>query len=145
MKYKFLIACAILSQTINLQAKEGFKLNKDIAQYKGASFENALRVERNISLDEAFAIAESDSDIDYFVYTKGRMMVLEVPSDVKLDENSNYLNLASKRGYKFNNGSVGYGYCRIFRHGDVVFFKNEGKWFGSAPGLADTYLKINKN
>jgi len=125
----------------NNSERKGFILERDTAQYKGSDYANAVRIERGISLDKAFEIAESDSNIDYFVYLKGGQMVLEIPSDVQFDSTKDPLNLVSNTKFRFDSGDFGSGNCRIFRHGDVVFFKKEGKWLGSAPGLADTYSK----
>lgn len=114
----------------------------DTAQYKGSDYTNAVRVARGISLDQAFSIAENDPEVDYFVYLKGSCMVLEIPSDVSYDVMKDPLGLVSHQSYvRDNNGSIATGGCRVFHHGDAVFFKKEGKWLGSAPGLADTYFK----
>lgn len=121
--------------------RHGFKVEKDTAQYKGSDYANAILVMRNISLEEAFDIAEMNEDIDYFVYTKGFQMVLEIPSDVSFDYSQDPFGLVSSAHFIFDSGERGCGYCRIFRQGDVVFFKKEGMWLGSAPGLADTYFK----
>jgi len=121
--------------------RENFSLKKDVAQYKGSDYSNVVHVERGISLDEAFEIAQNNPDIDYFVYVKGYSMVLEIPSDVKFDPANDPFNLVTKSDYIYDSGAFGSGYCRIFYHGDVVFFKNDGMWLGSAPGLADVYVK----
>ena len=123
------------------QIEQGFKKEADLAQYKGSDYSNAIRVERSISLAQAFEIAQSDPEIDYFVYTKGFMMVLEIPSDVHFDPANDPLKLVTYTGFRYDLGDFGVGFCRVFRHGDVVFFKNEGKWLGTAPGLADVYSK----
>ena len=120
----------------------GFTKQADLAQYGGSDYSNAVRVERGITLDEAFAIAQNDSSIDYFMYLKGGCMVLPLSSDAALDSANDPLSLISENSYtNETDGSVGCGYCRIFYHGDVVFFSKEGKWLGSAPGLADIYSK----
>ncbi|MBF8262929.1 MAG: hypothetical protein HW387_594 [Parachlamydiales bacterium] len=115
---------------------------ENLAQYKGSDYSNAVRVERGISLSEAFEIANQDPNIDYFVYTKGGMMVLEIPSDVEFDPAKDPLHLVTGGNYIFDDGQPGTGYMRVFEYGDVVFFKNDGKWLGTAPGLADVYEKI---
>jgi hypothetical protein len=124
-----------------IEQQKGFTCIENAAQYKGSDYANAVRVERNITLAQAFEIAKSDPNIDYFVYMKGYMMVLEFPPDVAYDPAKDPLHLVSQGGYIFDDGHPGAGYMRLFRHGDVVFFKNEGKWLGSAPGLADVYVK----
>jgi len=68
-------------------------------------------------------------------------MVLEIPSSVQFDVRNDPFELVSNVDFKYDSGDFGKGYCRIFRHGDVVFFKKEGMWLGSAPGLADAYFK----
>jgi len=118
-----------------------FKLQQNTAQYKGSDYTNAIRVERGIPLEDAIAIAKNDPSIDYFVYVKGYQMVLEVPPEVQFDSMKDPLGLVTFTRYGYDAGGTGYGACRIFRHGDVVFFKKEGMWLGSAPGLADTYVR----
>lgn len=125
-------------QAVPVEAKD-VKIVKhpDAAQYGGSDYANAVRVERGISLQEAMRIAKEDPNIDYFFYTKGWQMVL-----MGGDPNNDPLGLVEYAGrILFDDGHMGEGYCRIFHHGDVVFFKNEGKWIGSAPGLADLYCK----
>jgi hypothetical protein len=121
--------------------RSGFRCEPNGAQYKGSDYSNVVHVARGISLDEAFTIAEQNPEIDYFVYLKGGMMVLEIPPEVKFDRSKDPFGLVTQTGFMYDSGAHGYGYCRIFRHGDTVFFKNEGKWIGSAPGLADVYVK----
>ena len=118
-----------------------FKFQPNTAQYKGSDYSNAVRVERGITLKEAFLIAKSDPSIDYFVFVKGAQMVLEVPPEVTFDPMNDPLGLVTYNNYIYDAGGSNFGACRIFHHGDVVFFKNEGMWLGSAPGLADTYVK----
>lgn len=111
----------------------------DKAQYGGSDYSNVVRVERGISLQEAFAIAESDSEIGYFVYLKGGCMVLPVDSRKPCDDP---FHLISNVHYlEDSDGSAHFGGCRVFHHGDTVFFKKQGMWLGSAFGLADTYTK----
>jgi hypothetical protein len=117
-----------------------FECVPDMAQYKGSDYANAVRVERGISLEEAKEIAAMDSSIDYFVYLKGGSMVLEFVPGQEYDSAKDPLHLVTEGNYIFDDGEPGHGYMRTFRHGDVVFFKNEGKWLGTAPDLADVYL-----
>ncbi|MBI5274750.1 MAG: hypothetical protein HY860_06845 [Chlamydiales bacterium] len=84
----------------------------NVAQYKAADWNNVVGVAKDISLEHAYKIANDNPDIDFFFYTKGGQMVLE-------KENGEY---------------------RVFRHGDTVFFSGT-PWWGSAPGLADGYIK----
>ena len=109
---------------------EDFSYCPDLAQYKGSDYSNAVRVERGITLERAFEIAREDDEIDYFFYVKGWQMVLEIPPGLDYDPSDDPLELVTDNGYG-----------RIFHHGDVVFFNNEGKWLGTATGLADVYEK----
>lgn len=118
-----------------------FICEPNLAQYKGSDYSNAVRVERGITLEEAKQIAANCAEIDYFVYVKGGMMVLEFPPEVPFPANGDPLHLVRYTPFMFDDGRPGQGYCRVFTHGDVVFFKNEGKWLGTAPGLADVYSK----
>ena len=145
MKLILKFACALILPIASLTAVENehFRMEPDVAQYKGSDHANVVDVERGISLDRAFKIAESNPDIDYFVYVKGYMMVLEIPPDVAFDPNNDPFHLVSYVNFRYDSGANGKGYCRIFKQGDVVFFKQEGMWLGSAPGLADAYFKIH--
>ncbi len=123
----------------------------DTAQYKGCDYTNAIRVERGISLDQAFEIANNDPEIDYFVHIKGWGIVLEIPPYVKFDPSKDPLNLVTDQSYRYGYDfeelnkyyfkELNVNYCRIFSRGDTVFFKSEGRWLGTAPGMADTYIK----
>lgn len=113
-----------------------------VAQYKGSDYSNAVRVERGITVAEAKEIAANDPTIDYFFIVTGGCMVLEFEPDQKYDPEKDPLRLVTNGGYIFDNGQPGRGYMRLFYHGDVVFFRNEGKWLGSAPWLADVYEKV---
>ncbi len=123
------------------QAEPLYRKAADVCQYGEANWGHAVRVERGISLQQAFDIANSDPNIHYFCYVKGGQMVLN--ASPYFDPNNpadNPLNLVQR-----GNGA----YIRVFRHGDVVFFSgDEGltgaecfEWLGTAPGLADTYYK----
>lgn len=90
----------------------GFKKIDNVAQYKNADWSQVVGIARNISISDALRIAENNPEITFFFYTKGYQMVLE-------KENGDY---------------------RVFRHGDTVFFSGR-PWWGSAPGLADGYVK----
>ena len=85
-----------------------------MAQYKWADWSNLVKIERGITLEQAQAIASSNADIDFFFFTKGYQMVLE---------------------------SQDWQSFRIFQQGDVAFFSGE-PWWGTAPDLADGYVKI---
>lgn len=118
-----------------------FVKEPNLAQYKGSDYAGAVRVERGISVEQAFKIANADPDIDYFVYIKGACMVLEIPSNVDFDPESDALGLVTEETYVTDDGQEQTGYCRIFHRGDVVFFNHDGRWLGTAPGLADVYSK----
>ena len=143
MKYVlFLIVCSAMNLgLLSATQRNGFRVQEDVAQYKASDYGNVVHVARNISLEEAFEIAENNPDIDYFVYTKGGQMVLEIPSDVEFDRSQDPFGLVYNTGFRYDSGESGQGYCRIFRNKDAVFFKKEGLWLGSAPGLADAYFK----
>lgn len=121
--------------------KHAFIKQPDLAQYKGSDYCGAIHVERGISLKDAFEIASQDERIDYFVFVKGACMAFEVPENVDFDPTADPLGLVSRTSYVTDDGELCEGYCRVFRQGDVVFFSNEGRWLGSAPGLADVYEK----
>lgn len=140
--YKTTTGVEAVSANYETGTKTEFKRVPDVAQYKGSDYTNAVRVERGISLEEAKRIAAEDPNIDYFVYLKGWQMVLEIPPDVEYDPAKDPLHLVTHGGYIYDSGEKGFGGMRVFRHGDVVFFKNEGKWLGTAPGLADVYEKV---
>lgn len=93
-------------------ASENYEYIPDVAQYKEADWSHVVGIARHISLIDAFEIADKNPNITYFFYTKGIQMVLE-----RTD-----------------------GTYRVFHHGDTVFFSGK-PWWGSAPGLADGYVK----
>jgi hypothetical protein len=131
----------------SLQAADlsAFTLKEDAAQYKGSDYSNAVRVERGIGLDEAIEIASKDPSIDYFMIVKGYSMVLELPPEVTFDPKSDPLGLVTHTRFRYDSGELGTGNCRIFRYGDVVFFADAARmWLSSAPGLADTYVKVTE-
>jgi len=137
-----LIACLAIQFTyLSAMLRDGFVLQEGVAQYKGSDYANVVQVARQVSIEEAFDIAESNPEIDYFVYTRGWMMVLEIPSDVSFSRFQDPFGLVTYANFIYDSGEPGVGYCRIFRHGDAVFFKKEGMRLGSAPGLADAYFK----
>lgn len=96
-------------------AVEGWNKIEDVAQYKLADWNNVVGKAENVSLQEAQNIADNDPQITYFFYVKGGQMVLE-------------------------NLNVDPPIWRVFQHGEAVFFTGE-PWWGTAPGLADGYVK----
>ena len=97
---------------IDVASTYGFQKIADVTQHKEADWSNVVGIARRVSLIDACKIAEANPEITYFFYTKGIVMALEKPEG----------------GY------------RIFLHGDTVFFTGQPSW-GSAPGLADGYIK----
>lgn len=93
---------------------DGFAKLKDVAQYGEGDWSNVVGIARGISVQEAKTIASNNPEITFFFYTKGYQMVL---------------------GTGRHDGS-----CRVFHHGDTVFFSGE-PWWGSANDLADGYMK----
>lgn len=142
VEYKPALGVEAISAQYNNAPKAEFKRVPDVAQYGGSDYSNAVRVERGISLEKAKESAANDPNIDYFVYLKGWSMVLCVPEDFPTDPEKDPLHLITTSPFIYDSGERGFGRIRVFHHGDVVFFKNEGKWLGSAPGLADVYEKV---
>jgi len=132
---------AVTATSLTKPANDGFIKKENLAQYGGSDYTNAVRVERGISLEQAKEIAKNDPNIDYFVYLKGQTMVLPLPTDKPFDPATDPLHLVSYSKFTYDSGARGEGYVRVFHHGDVVFFKKEGAWMGSAPRLADAYYK----
>lgn len=97
---------------INVPEAQGFQKIDNVAQYKNADWSNVVGIARNITINEAYRIADAHPEVAFFFHTKGYQMVLE-------KEDGGY---------------------RVFRHGDTVFFKGS-PWWGSAPQLADGYIK----
>lgn len=106
------IALMVVSFLLSLGLLAGdYEQILDVAQYKGADWTNLVKIERNITVERAKEIADSDSSINFFFITKGFNFVLPTPSGVQR-----------------------------FGFGDVAFFSGK-PWWGSAPGLADGYVK----
>ena len=92
--------------------KSTWKRIPDVAMYKKASWSSEVMRVEGVNLDLAFEIAESLPSITFFFIVKGERMILET--------------LPEDQG--------------VFQHGDAVFFSGK-PWYGSAPGLADSYEK----
>lgn len=97
--------------TIDVQV-QGYQKISDVAQYKNGDWSQVIGIARDITLTQAKEIADSNSEITFFFYTKGYQMVLETVE----------------------------GDYRVFHHGDTVFFAGEPHW-GTAPYLADGYVR----
>jgi len=123
------------AQPDHFNLNNGYVMYPNGAQYKGSDYSNAIRVERHISLEEAFKIADSDPDIEYFFYTTGMRMVLEIPpEEIK---NLDWMLEQDKLGLI----TFAYGPpCRIFHYGDTVFFIKRDEWVSWAEG-ANLYFK----
>lgn len=114
-----IIACSlffIAFVTSSLGQKQEWTKKANVAQYKGANWKNQVKRVSNISLKEAFEIAEKDTSITYFFYMKSSMF------------------LEGKSGPK------GYTQKGRFRRKDAVFFSGK-PWFGSSR-MADSYVKV---
>lgn len=125
---------------------EDFKKCPNLIQHAESDYSNAIRIERGVSLDEAIFIARSDNDIDYFFYVKTDELTQEIPPEAHYDPNQDPLELGTYVDFRGDKeGMHCGGFCRSFRYGDAVFFKNEGKWLDKADGLADIYEKNNRD
>lgn len=100
---------------LNKKGQVHWKKIPNVAQYKGADWANEIRREYGISVEKAKKIGASNSDITYFFHVKGEAMYLEGAP-----------------------GPEGWAEKGIFHRGDAVFFSGK-PWYGSAPGLADSY------
>lgn len=98
--------------TISEENTDKYEKICDVAHYKEADWSQVIGIAKNTTLENAKKIADENPAITFFFYTKGGRMVLE-------KEDGTY---------------------RVFNHGDAVFFSGE-PWWGSAPGLADGYVK----
>jgi len=87
----------------------------DVAQYKGASWENEVMRAADMTLDEAIAEAEANPDISYFIYINSPMFL------------------------EGKEGPGGWTEKGQFRRRDVIFFSGKPH-YGSAP-QADAYEK----
>ncbi|HSW86400.1 MAG TPA: hypothetical protein VLG49_02750 [Rhabdochlamydiaceae bacterium] len=97
---------------IDISTVQGYQKVENVAEFGKADWKNVIGIARGITLSDAYKVADKNPDVTYFFYTKGIKMVL-----------------------KAKNGGF-----RIFTNGDAVFFTDK-PWWGSAPGLADGYIK----
>lgn len=97
------------------QGHHEYEFIEDVAQYGQGDWSKVVDTIRDMSLDEAFAIADGNPDITYFFHVKDEMTLGRL-------------------------GQAG-GHCRHFSPGDTVFFSGETHW-GSAIGKADGYIKV---
>ncbi len=129
----------MLTVFATVYGNENWRQQANAAQYGESDYANAVRLERGITLEKAIQIAESDPEIAYFFITTGYTMVLTVPSQYV---GNDPLKMITQTHFIYDNGTPSYGHCRIFHHGDTVFFKDiKGMWLGGAPGLADTWIR----
>lgn len=91
-----------------------YELISDVAQYKQGDWSQVIGRASNVTVEQAKNIADANPAITYFFYVKGYSMVLETTSNE----------------------------ARFFSYGDAVFFSGT-PWWGTAPGLADGYVKKN--
>lgn len=96
-----------------------YEFKKNVAQYKMADWSQLIGRVKNVTVEQAKKIADANPEITFFFYVKGGRMILE-------------------------NNDANPPYARVFHHGDAVFFSGT-PWWGSAPGLADGYIKKNVN
>jgi hypothetical protein len=98
---------------VNKPVNASFKKIPNVAQYKWADWSNLVKIEHGLTLEQAKAIASSNPDINFFFYSKAPMI------------------LESQDWTSF----------KFFEPGDAAFFSGE-PWWGSAPGMADGYIKM---
>ncbi len=103
---------ALSMPEIDLTNLKGFTKKSNVAQYKFADWKNLIGIAHEVSLREAVDYADSNDEVTFFFYVKCYRMVLETQD----------------------------GSYRTFRQGDAVFFSGT-PWWGSAPGMADGYIK----
>lgn len=96
-------------------AETTFEKIEDVAQYQHGDWSNFVREARNITIEEAYRIAEEDPSINFFFHVKGWSLILDTPLGQK-----------------------------SWHYGDAVFFGGKPQW-GTAPGLADGYVKRTEN
>lgn len=101
------------------ESLNNWKKKSNAAQYGKADWSNVVGIVHDTTVKEAKKLANENSDITYFFYLKGGRMTLI-------------------------NDNVYPHQVRIFHHGDAVFFSGE-PWWGSAPGLADGYVKTTQD
>lgn len=124
--FKMLLATGIMMNVASLAAwniieipaienmDPNYEFVSDVAQYKQGDWSQVIGRASNVTVEQAKKIADENPAITYFFYVKGYCMVLETTS---VD-------------------------ARIFNYGDAVFFSGT-PWWGTAPGLADGYVKKN--
>lgn len=100
------------------ETQTNYECIPDVAQYGLADWSNVIGRARNVTPEQAMKIADENDAIDFFFYLKGGQMVLD-------------------------NKTAEPPTARVFYHGDAVFFSGT-PWWGSAPGLADGYVKKAK-
>ena len=108
----------LLTQFVFSQTSYEWQKKTNVAQYKGADWNNLLFKKSNINLEQAFEIADTNENVNYFFFMKSSMF------------------LEGKSGPK------GFTEKGLFKKGDAVFFSGK-PWLSSAP-MADSYVKIPK-
>ena len=116
----FISAVTLFFGANSFASIENWKKKPDLAQYKWASpgnkWDNEVLRVHYLSPEQAVEIAEQLPEVTFFTYIKGGQMCLEGEDGT----------MANGKG--------------CFVYGDVIFFKGKD-WLGTAPGLADTYIK----
>ncbi len=108
--FAFALGICAFSLSINIFAAE-YEFFPNVAEYQHSHWTNLVKIERRLTLEDAFAIADKDSSINYFFFVKRVIYHLNTPR-----------------------GLLEFGY------GDVAFFSGEPRW-GSAYRAADGYVK----
>lgn len=130
----------------------GFIKEANLVQCGRDDFMNALQVERGISLEHAFEIAQSNPLIDYFFYVKAPYFFLPgarvAPFDLYQyipDDHGGvvYWGLPSNKDpFHLARYEHRVGLYRSFCRGDAVFFSCQGKYLADSMGGADVYSKM---
>lgn len=105
------------SDTITIEEKPDYLWKKvpNVAQYKGASWDNLIKKVKKTTVKEAKELAEADDQITFFFYMRSSMFL------------------------EGKSGKNGWTQKGSFSPGDAVFFSGH-PWYGSAP-QADAYEK----
>ncbi len=97
---------------LNTAISYGFVKIDDVYHYKNADWSQLIGMAKDVSVDEACRIAQSNPEITYFFYIKGKKFMVDHES----------------------------GDYRVFHHRDAIFFTGEPTW-STSLGAADGYTK----
>jgi|GEM_PF-6054255 len=138
----FLLSTAAIFQTFALE--NGYVKCPGKTQKTDLDFSNLIRFERNISLEDAFRIADGDRRIDYFTYVTApewkAFLFQGNPRFVRWSWNDPYRLI--RCDYAEDHGQVDVHY-RLLKAKDALFFNKEGRWLTPSNGEADTYCKLD--